>query len=375
MNIAVTSLRSNGSSAVIDLLASFEGCSVAVKLDYEHYLYTMPGAFVDLEDKLLLANDPHRSDEAIYAFLDTMKRLYKYNFGWFGSYKRYLGEGFWAAVEEFVNEIASASGGGMWYGRYRRTRFSPITFILQLGAYYLKGAHGVRWGTRDVLDLRKPVYSSYVRKEDFCAAAKRFSEKFFALCRREGCEHMIYDHLLWPHNSERAEDFFGDDFRMVVLKRDARDVFIDQKYIANKVALNPEHVLPEEVNAYCDYIEAATRGAYPRNDDVVRIVQFEDLVYKTEETVSSLCGFLSLDKSRWNRERSLFDPAVSISNTQVFTGSPEWEVEAEVIARRLPQLCYDFPFRRDFDGEAARRFARERLITQKAVNNERELSS
>lgn len=367
MNIVVSGMRNSGASAVIDYLDSFEGCAVSIDPFYEHYVYTMPGSFVDLEDKLLRANDPHRSDEAIRTFLDVMRRLYVYNFGWFGSYKRYLGEGFWAAVEDFVSEIA-APGGGLWYGRYRRTRPSLFTLILQVGAYFLKGATRLRWGVKDVLDTRRPVYSSYVTKEEFCAAVRRFSAKFFELCRPDGCEDVIYDHLLWPHNADRADDFFGEDFRMIILRRDPRDIYVNQKYIWSSVVPNYEHVLPEDIDDYCSYIKSVSRGAYLRDDDRVKIVQFEDLLYHTEETTASICDFLGFDPARRRAGDSRFNPEISINNTQMFTGAPEWEREADMIAERLPELIYNFPYRRQFNRKIAQNFVYKRAVAPPAVD-------
>ena len=97
MNIAVTGYFGSGSSAVLDLLCEFDSVTTGLPdniKSFEHTTLYQPGGIFDLEDKLLLGNDIHRSDEAIRTFKTEMMRLNDNNFGWFGSFKEMFGDEF-----------------------------------------------------------------------------------------------------------------------------------------------------------------------------------------------------------------------------------------------------------------------------------------
>ena len=69
-------------------------------------------------------------------------------------------------------------------------------------------------------------------------------------------------------------------------------------------------------------------------------VQFEDLIYNYEETAKIICDFCNLDFN--NRKRKLFDPALSINNTQVYKRYPQYAADIKYIEEQLGE--YLFPF-------------------------------
>ena len=67
MTITTTGYYSTGSSAVYDLLREYSPCAEEVNRGnpVEHIFLYMPDGLFDLEDKLLIGNSIHRSNEAM----------------------------------------------------------------------------------------------------------------------------------------------------------------------------------------------------------------------------------------------------------------------------------------------------------------------
>ena len=67
-------------------------------------------------------------------------------------------------------------------------------------------------------------------------------------------------------------------------------------------------------------------------------VQFEDLIYKYEETIDCLLKFADIEKVKYKKDK--FDPAVSIKNTHLWIKYPELKEEIEYIENCLSEYCY-----------------------------------
>ena len=86
--IAVTGYYGTGSSAVVDLLSEVDGVEFALGRRYEHTNLNCRDGLFDLEAILYSPNTCFYSrDMALNRFIDEMEKQYKYNFGWYGTYK------------------------------------------------------------------------------------------------------------------------------------------------------------------------------------------------------------------------------------------------------------------------------------------------
>lgn len=341
IRVAVTGYCATGSSAVIDLLREYDGMDIAIKNGYEHVVFYMPDGLFDLEDKLLRNNDPHRSDEAIRSFRAAMERLYKQNFGWFGSYKACLGPAFMEAVDDFIGQISTVEPSGLWYGRYRRVRFSLIKVGLQLAAKIVYKRPVAKWGRQYVVE-KGPMYFATPTPQEFYRHGGCLARRYLELSG-SGPTGAIYDHLLWPSQLGRMEAYFGDTLKSLVLTRDPRDVFLMSKYIyPNPPILSPTPY-PTEARAFCEYWKSLRRYD-PDMDSLPNVmrVQFEDLIYRYEDTVGEIETFLGLDPAK-HQARRFLDPSHSIVNTQLKLINPAWAEEVRVIEDELPEYLYAFP--------------------------------
>ena len=108
MIISTSGFYSTGSSAVFALLEEYGSCTSGKLenwqirgIDYENILLYTPDGVFDLEDKLLIGNSIHRSDEALRRFQEKMLLLYNNNFFSMGGFKALLGKEFYSTLEHY----------------------------------------------------------------------------------------------------------------------------------------------------------------------------------------------------------------------------------------------------------------------------------
>ena len=82
------------------------------------------------------------------------------------------------------------------------------------------------------------------------------------------------------------------------------------------------------------------------NDERILSINFEDLIYNYDNTVSVIEDFCGLQSKEHVYQKKFFDPKRSIENTQTFLAKSEWEKEVSQIQSKLANECYSFPKRR-----------------------------
>lgn len=341
--IAVTSYCGTGSSAVIDLLSEYSSCTTNDLRRYEHILFYDINGIFDLEDKLLRGIDIHRSDEAIKSFKKSMMKLYKNNFGWFGSYEAMYGEKFKSLLDNFINELPQYTIKGKWYGQYAGVRFSFIKVILQLGAKILQNRDIHKWGRQYVIKGSDNMILSFPTEEEFFSAARKFVEGYLELVAGKEDKNIIFDHLLLPHNAFRLPNYFDDDFRLIIVDRDVRDMYALTSHVWP--AIHSEAPFPKNCDDFIDFWGRMKKCERIIDDSRIYRLQFEDLIYNYDETVKKIEEFIGLNPEDHVDKKKYFDPEKSIKNTQNFLIDPNWEKEGEKVAKALPEYIYEFPYK------------------------------
>lgn len=342
MNIAVTGFYGTGSSAVIDLLSEYEGVKCAVGRRYEHSFLYFKGCLLDLENRIFGKNaNCMIIDDAFTAFKEEMKRQNDYDFGWYGSYKRLYGKGFSDIVDTFLSEV-STTRNLKTVTHAKGVRFSLVKCVMQLGALILKKRKVTKWGRVYVYE-KKPMRFLTVSHDEFMRAAKKFVAGYLDLCKAD--EYTVYDHMLRPEQALAADEFFGDDFKLIIVDRDPRDIYISANYIWSQVRFGLQNgPFPKGVDAFCFQWKLSHEILGKINSDKVIVVKFEDLVYKYEETVAALEKKLNLSPERHVAPKSCFNPQESINNTQVYGLCDEYKKEVETIENELKEFIYEFPY-------------------------------
>ena len=172
------------------------------------------------------------------------------------------------------------------------------------------------------------------------------TNQYFQLFETENCTSKVFDHLIWPQQIDNYLKYFDEDnFRVIVMKRDPRDVFLLNKYVWYYSPIGIRTAVPslrtEAGDFVHDWQRTVKQGFVQPN---VLQVQFEDLVYNYDESVEKIEDFLGLSSSQHTRKHERFNPQNSIENTQVYNSEVEWKQEVGKIASALSNDLYDFPY-------------------------------
>ncbi len=348
MNIAVTGYYGTGSSAVIDFLCEFSTVSIAMKREYEHYAILGKNALLDLEMRLFGENTNYMiRDYAINEFIDEMNRQNKYNFGWFGSYKKHFGNKFIDIVNKFVDSISEPKPCRS-FTQVKKIIHTPFKAVAQIGARILVKRPIYDLGRVYVYD-KKPIRFLTVDHEEFMAASKQFISEYLNLFKN-GNNIIVFDHLLLPEQAKIINKFFDNDFKLIIVDRDPRDMYLLSEHYWNTLKFGKQPgIYPNSMQGFCNH----WKQTHPikQNTENVLFVQFEDLIYNYEKTAEQIMKFCGLKIEDHVDKCKIFDPKKSINNTQIFELNETYKNEVEYLAQHLPESLYTFPYSNKHDGE------------------------
>lgn len=338
--IIPTGYMGSGSSAITDLICEFDGYE-ADNGTFEYVFLHCPNGLFDLEDKLLVGNNAMRSDEALRSFERRMYELYTDKYWWVANYRQKVGENFWKYTKEFIDSLVQFESDSYWYMQ-ERVNFSRFIKLAVRAA--LRVFSGGKIQLKKPLEYA-PMRMSFVTAQEFYQKAQRYINDFLDdMGIRE--KNIILDQLLLPHNAYRAENYFDDRMECFVVNRDPRDVFILNKYVWTKGG-DPVP-FPTDVNDFCDYYKRLRKAERPCENVHIHVVQFEDLIYKYDESLRQVMDILKIAPKDHIRKKEKFDPSRSINNTQLFR-KDEYKAEAAVIEKELEEYIYSFPYDNDAD--------------------------
>lgn len=264
-----------------------------------------------------------------------------------------LGKEFMNLVDEFITEICEYCVPGHWEYHYGNNKFNMRKLIGSIKRTIT--------GTQIIGDFYKmpsfnteaKVYYSFIKADEFFNAASKFITQFLKLMKGDAQEeNLILNHFLLPHNLYRIPYYFGDDFRIIVVDRDPRDVFVMEKYRTR----NDHSLLPcDDVNEYVSFWRALREAERKVDDNRIIRISFEDLIYKYDETITKIEKMCGLKAADHNKKGIIFDPIKSSYNTQLFRLDSKWNDEINYIEKYLSDYLYVFPenegIRRDIPSE------------------------
>lgn len=334
--IIPTGYMGSGSSAITDLVAEFKDCQNEFKT-YEYVMLHCPNGLFDLEDKLLNGNNAIRSDEALRTFENQMRKLYNKKFWWVGNYKKIISEDFMDKVNKYLENITQLKYEGYWYTHeevnlkmfFKLLLRKPLKLVLRKKHFdpILKYSDGMR--------------ISFIKKEEFYRYSKKFVNDIIKTISRDS-ENVVIDQFLLPFNLHRVDNYFDDNTRVIVVQRDPRDVFLLNKYTwkQNNIGIP----IPVDVKEFCKYYKGMRESEKNTNSKKVLRINFEDLVYKYDETVKKVMKHLDFTEDMHINKKKRFNPELSIKNTQIFNSSDKYNEEIKIIEMELSEYLYDFPY-------------------------------
>lgn len=325
--ITCASYYGSGSSAITDLVGEYK--NVKSLTDYEFRFIQDIDGVMDLEYHLVKSPNRHNSGHALKRFL----KLSKFNAGnkFDKRYARFLGEAYWERTKEYVDALTDYKYKGYW-----------IMDLYEKGIvyYYYKSLMGKIMGKLHLPYQKMPneiTYCSHPTEEKFLLLTKRYISELIKAANPEDKDYLLMDQLTPSSNISKCLRYFDDNIRVVVVDRDPRDIFISGKKVWKS------GIVPKNVDEFCKWYSFTHGCAKGQKTDPNKVlyINFEDFIYRYNETVARVEKFIGLKPSDHERPFEGLNPCRSVVNTRMFA-TYENQEEIRYIEKHLAEYLYDF---------------------------------
>lgn len=333
--ISCASYYGTGSSAITDYVSEFK--NVFSFTNEEFRFIQDPDGISDLEFNLVECFNRHNSGHSLKRY----KRLVDfYNGNLFGKkYRTFFGDNWEKISYQYIDNLTDFTFPGWWQydlydkGEWFYFRKRILNKIMHLTLWRNKPERTLNTMKNEI------TYASHPTEQKFLKCTREYIQNLFESVIPPSYDTMMVDQLLPPMNLQRYLRYFNNNIQVVIVDRDPRDLFILDKYIWK------DGVIPQEVETFCKWYRYTRnhRKTENLNTNQIKFVRFEDLVYKYDETMPTIRTWLKLKEEDHKMKKKLFNPKVSIKNTQTWTKYPEAEEEIEFIENNLSEYLYAFP--------------------------------
>ena len=173
--------------------------------------------------------------------------------------------------------------------------------------------------------------------DNFYQAARTHVRELLSALGADFTKPIALDQPFSGNNPQACFQFFDDPYAVVV-DRDPRDNYI----FANTKLIGMTHFMPNQpVEDFVKYYKALRDNQpYKEPNERILSLKFEDLVYHYDETTDRLRKFLHLPDNP--HPRSVFDPALSMANTQLWKRFPQYAKDIDYIEHELSEYLFDY---------------------------------
>lgn len=331
MIIGTCGFGSTGSSVISDYLLEYKDNNIQV-LDSIEFTWAFDvDSLIDLENHL--TNPHNRTDGSIIAikrYIEHMKRCERI-------YEKCGGLNHTAledSVHRFLNSIIDVSWD--WFmctskmGMFEKL-FKQSLLIQRVIPFFEK-----KRGKQLHCYPMEKVHLS-IHPENYEEYAKEHLRELLRAMGADLNKTIVLDQPFPGNNPQVCLKYFDDPYAIVV-DRDPRDNYV----FAKTKLIGRNHFMPvENVVDFVKYYRAIRdEQPYKNNHPRVLSLKFEDLVYEYDNTTKVLREFLQLPENP--NPKSIFDPSLSINNTQVFRRFPEFQDDIKYIEENLHDYLFDF---------------------------------
>lgn len=332
MIIGTCGFASTGSSAVSDYLKEFDENQVLDQ--FEFTIPYLPDGLEDLEYHLI-----HHicRDDSCGIAIPRFRRFIKL-------YEPYLNQSFHFSpqqlsetTERFIDSIVQLK-----WKTIKRT--DPLLFPSKL--YYFVAFRLMKFKILpyiqrrvghvvDMYPYRKVEVS--INPENFEEASRHFIKEILLGMGADFDKNIVLDQPFVGSNPVSSFRFF-DNPKAIVVDRDPRDNYLFTKLVLYKT----ENIMPvDDVKTFVRYYRLfRDNQPYKQPNDDVLCIHFEDMVYNYENTTKLIRDFCNLSTNP--RPKSIFNPQMSMANTQLFLRYPEYASDIEYIEKELPEYLFHF---------------------------------
>ena len=330
--ITCTGYYNTGSSAIGDILKEFD--CVQDYGDVELRIAHEPDGLADLEYNIVENNHRHNTSNAIKRFM----KLCKYYNGNIISkrYRAIFGEKFITYCKEYIESLIQLKCKS-WWQFDQIYKGKVIYFVDVLYSRLYKKIHFWKDPTqiRGTLFCKNEMaYFTYISESEFINKTQIFTSKLINECWDKKSDYLILDQLIPSTNTSRYIRYYRN-LKVIIVDRDPRDIYLLELE-------NPYGVVPTDVREFCLWYKIIREHKkYEKHAKEVLCIQFEDLIYKYEQTRLNICKFVGINEKLCTDKLHYFKPSVSINNTRKWLNT-QYKNEIEYIEDNLSEYLYDY---------------------------------
>lgn len=327
MEIGIGGYGYTGSSALFSLLQEFN--NVKYIDGGEDFEFTLPYVSDGLEDlEFSLVHNPSkgsRCDIAIFRFQCLVDMLER-------SYNRFTNGRFREITADYLSRIIQVEWNGVRYFEYERNKSKQLERLIRMRIQVYLKKHGIDFRC---FPLRKRFLSVY--PADFLSATQKYMSDI--LEAKGEYDYLLINQPFSIGNPLNSMKFFKDP-KFIIVDRDPRDLYVLCKNVFKTSAL---FIPTDTVEHFVEYYKRVRDDRqWKESKDVLRI-QFEDMVYKYDNTIMKIVDFLGVGIGEHTKKGCFFNPEFSIKNMNVFNNFTNDKSAISFIERELKNWIYLFP--------------------------------
>lgn len=341
--ISVQGFGWTGSSALIDLMREFDKCCVCgfaeiySGIHNDNLVKKIINFEIDYYRELKLWNlqDCFDSDDELVNNWN-LKRLIKKSKE-FSNYKDFFGLDFLKYFNEFLLSIANFNVG-----------FQSISLPLPL---MFNGFGENNIAKDDNQNERYGILYSLkqMSKQEFLNKSKKFNQ--LILKHLNSKEILVLDQFLGCENGydlDLHSKYLGEDIKQICVYRDPRDQFYTLLHLSGLDYEDDNILQSRRIDRICrsvgdfkDFLlNVANIERYKEYHPNRLMIRFEDLINDYENSITTICDFLGIDKSHHINKGKYFIPEVSRKNIGIYKNYHDQRV-MDKIKEELGEYCYE----------------------------------
>lgn len=338
MVVDVTGFGWSGSGAVHDLLREYK--DVDFKYDGEFTILWSVDGIYDLEEKLCHKHCRFAdSNMAIKRFLSLIKA---YETEPLLPYHRFFRGNFENICSKYIEDLIQVTFKG--HTLYEITLKTKKDFFIDyynnlekklLGNRISKKVFGGDFYRKFQIANKSNLYLSY-NPQNFEERTKELMGELFSYLRTDRDLPLITNQMFPPDCPSLFFNYIGEPTKSIIVRRDPRDVYL----LAKKTYKSSIPLPIDNVEDFIVFYKKTIEETRLDDSDIILNLNFEDLIYKYEETKLKIESFVGI--SRHERSKSYFNPSISVNNTQLFKKYKGLEGEIQRIEEELRDSLYPF---------------------------------
>lgn len=327
--IGVCGFGYSGSGAVLDLLKA--SSAIHVEDDIEFSLVYTPDGIEDLQHNISLCPSRYwSSDSAIRRFIQLIERKRK-NLD-------YLSKGLFSVlIDKYLADIIQVkwkgSTGVHIYQESWTSFFFKQRVFRRVVSEYEKRIKPISIH----VPPQKTMYYSYIDNENFINISRELVMNLLESIVGNEKSTIVLDQPFSANNPEKSFPFFENPKAIVVL-RDPRDTYL---LAMHNLGLMGSFVPTDNVKSFAKYYKGLMESRSISVNPNILTVFFEDLIYNYETTKQIILDFIGCKELSFTG-KNLFNPDVSINNTQLWRKYEQHAEEIKYLEKELSDYLYDF---------------------------------